>query len=168
MKLTAKQEKFCQEFIRLGNASAAYRAAYDCTNKSAKSVWELAAQMMRNVKVSSRIAELRKPVIEMAEKELKIDKAWVLAELVDNVKRAKASEPVTDEQGNPIGEYKQNLTAANKALELIGKEFGMFVDRKEIRTGPLEGLSDEELLRRADHLAKELGVPNPLHGSRTH
>jgi hypothetical protein len=34
--------------------------------------------------------------------------------------------------GQEIGEYTYNGSVANKALELLGKEIGMFVDRKEV------------------------------------
>ena len=73
-----------------------------------------------------------------------LSKGWVIAQLMENVSMAKSAEPVLDAEGNPAGEYKQNLSAANKALELLGKEVGMFVDRKEIRTGPLDGLPPED------------------------
>jgi hypothetical protein len=44
------------------------------------------------------------------------------------------------------GAYVYNGSVANKALELIGKELGMFIDRKEVG-GPNEfsRMSDEEL-----------------------
>lgn len=64
-----------------------------------------------------------------------------------------AAEPVKDAEGNPVGEYKANLQAANKALELIGKEAGMFIDRKEIRTGELDGLGHDELKQLREALA---------------
>ena len=50
-------------------------------------------------------------------------------ELVENVKMAKRAVPVFDREGEPTGEYEQQLAAANRALELIGKELGMFVDQ---------------------------------------
>lgn len=74
-----------------------------------------------------------------------MDKAWVLSQLVEVVKMGKQAEPVMDSEGNPSGEYKQNLAAANKALELVGKELGMFIDRKEVRTGALDALPTDDL-----------------------
>ena len=43
------------------------------------------------------------------------------------------------------GEYVYNGSVANKALELLGKELGIFIDRKEVG-GPneLARMSDEE------------------------
>jgi hypothetical protein len=44
------------------------------------------------------------------------------------------------------GEYVYNGSVANKALELLGKEFGMFIDRKEVgRPNEFARMSDEEL-----------------------
>ena len=38
--LTLKQEKFCQYYVDIdGNASEAYRMAYDCTKMKQESVW---------------------------------------------------------------------------------------------------------------------------------
>jgi hypothetical protein len=40
--------------------------------------------------------------------------------------------PVLDKEGNPTGEYQYNGFVANKALELLGREIGMFVERHEV------------------------------------
>src|SRR5262249_8271943 len=72
------------------------------------------------------------------------------AKLVENVERAMQAEPVRRKAGDTeqqlAGEYVYNGSVANKALELIGKEIGMFVDRKEIgEPGEFSRMSDEEL-----------------------
>lgn len=146
MSLTIKQEKFVLAYLETGNASEAYRRAYNCAKMSDKSVWENASKLLADAKVAPRVAELRATVIAKATKQLEIDKTWVLTQLVENVAMAKQAEPVLDREGNPTGEYTQNLAAANRALEMIGKELGMFVDRKEVRTGALDDASVEELL----------------------
>ena len=38
MKLTIKQEKFCNLYIELGNASEAYRQSYNCEKMKPESV----------------------------------------------------------------------------------------------------------------------------------
>lgn len=146
MNITPKQEAFCLAYIETGNASEAYRRAYNAAKMKDKTIWERASNLMANSKVTARVEELRAAVTSKAVKKLEISKEWVLEQLVENVKMAKQAEPVYDNDGNPIGEYKQNLAAGNKALELIGKELGMFVDRKEIRTGALEEADTETLL----------------------
>lgn len=58
-RLTIRQEKFCNYYIETGNASEAYRRAYDCKKWKEKSVWEKSSAMLNNVKVQTRIKQLR-------------------------------------------------------------------------------------------------------------
>lgn len=66
-KLTIKQEKFCNKYLECGNASEAYRFAYDCSRMTNKSVWERASSLLANDKVASRVKQLK---AQLAEKEL--------------------------------------------------------------------------------------------------
>lgn len=59
MKLSVKQENFCNYYIECGNASEAYRRAYSCKGWKDKSVWEKASSLLSDVKVQSRVAELQ-------------------------------------------------------------------------------------------------------------
>lgn len=59
MKLTAKQENFCNYYLETGNASEAYRRAYSCNGWLEKTVWEKASAMMAKDKVKARIADLQ-------------------------------------------------------------------------------------------------------------
>jgi phage terminase small subunit len=123
--------------------------AYVKSGFSERGAAQSANRLLKNADVSARIAQLRKsieePARERAIEKAAVDKAWVLEQLIEVVHMAKATDPVLDRDGNPTGELKQNLAAANKALELIGKEFAMFVDRKVVQTGPLDDLEHEEL-----------------------
>lgn len=59
-KLTAKQEKFCQEYIKCGNQSEAYRLSYDVgEDTKPKCVWEEACKLMASPKVSQRVFDLQ-------------------------------------------------------------------------------------------------------------
>jgi hypothetical protein len=62
----------------------------------------------------------------------------VISRLKENADRAMQAARVIDKEGKETGEYTWQPSAANRALELIGKELGMFVDRKEIGTRILE------------------------------
>jgi phage terminase small subunit len=66
--LTNKQERFCDNFVKCDSASDAYRLAYDVSRMTDKSVWEKASELMRNVKVTTRIAELRSLSASKAQK----------------------------------------------------------------------------------------------------
>lgn len=59
-KLTPKQETFCQEYIKCGNASEAYRKAYNTENMKPESINRKASELLDNVKVTARIQELDK------------------------------------------------------------------------------------------------------------
>jgi hypothetical protein len=60
-----------------------------------------------------------------------VTKAWVMARLKEIVERAMQAVQVLDHDGNPTGEYSYQGNVASKALELLGKEIGMFVGRRE-------------------------------------
>ena len=56
--LTPKQEKFCKVYRETGNASEAYRQSYDISNMNANSIGRKAFELMENVKITARLAEL--------------------------------------------------------------------------------------------------------------
>lgn len=57
--MTPKQEKFCQLYIELGNASAAYRGAYDAQNMKAETVTKRASELLADGDVTGRVEQLR-------------------------------------------------------------------------------------------------------------
>ena len=59
MALTIKQEKFCTVYIETGNASEAYRQSYNCSKTKPESINRLAFDLLQNVKITSRLDELR-------------------------------------------------------------------------------------------------------------
>lgn len=72
----------------------------------------------------------RKAEVEVAEKAL-IDRAWVVTRLVENVNRSMQAVPVLDKKGNRTGEYQYEGSVANRGLELIGKDLGMFAEKPD-------------------------------------
>lgn len=64
-ELTPKQEKFCQLYVELGNASEAYRQAYNSKAKP-ESVHVEASKLMSDPKVSLRIKSLNSETEERA------------------------------------------------------------------------------------------------------
>jgi phage terminase small subunit len=67
MALTPKQELFCLEYIKTGNASEAYRTAYDAAKMKPATVNRSAKEVLDNPKIAARVEELRKPVVEAAQ-----------------------------------------------------------------------------------------------------
>lgn len=62
--MTPKQEKFCQLYVELGNASEAYRQAYDASRMKSESVAVQAAKMLVNPKIALRVDELKAAAAE--------------------------------------------------------------------------------------------------------
>lgn len=58
MRLSIKQENFCNYYLESGNASDAYRRAYSCKGKSDNAIWVEASRLANNPKVALRISEL--------------------------------------------------------------------------------------------------------------
>lgn len=140
IKLTVKQEKFAALVIAGATKSAAYRAAYNAGNMTDKQIWEEACKLAASPKVSQRIADATQRATEKAE----LTREWVIAKLMDNVEKAQSA---------------SDLTAANKALELLGKvdTLGLFVERKE-NTNTNRTISetpDEELERELAELKSQ-------------
>lgn len=88
--LTPKQENFCLAYLETGNASAAYRQAYDASKMKVDSIRVAANELLANPKVTLRLEELRKPVIERHN--ITIDD--LIAELDENRKAALSAETV--------------------------------------------------------------------------
>ncbi len=64
MKLTDKQEKFCQKVVELSNTSEAYRESYDTSRMKDASVHRKAKELVDNVKIAARLEELREELRE--------------------------------------------------------------------------------------------------------
>lgn len=62
--LTPKQEAFCLAYVESGNASEAYRHAYDASNTKPECVNVNASKLLAHAKVSLRVAELRAEHVE--------------------------------------------------------------------------------------------------------
>lgn len=59
MKLSIKQENFCNYYIETGNASDAYRRAYRCAVMKDATVNRKAAELLNNGKITARVNELQ-------------------------------------------------------------------------------------------------------------
>ena len=102
----ARHERFAQELAKGKSASEAYVLAGYEESRSA------ASRLSANVNVQARVDELK----ERAAANVSLTREWVLEQLVDNASKAKAA-----------GDF----GPSNQALNLLGKELGMFVERTE-------------------------------------
>ena len=62
MKLSIKQENFCNYYVECANASEAYRRAFSCEKMKPKTVWEKASALLNTSKVTARVKELQDEV----------------------------------------------------------------------------------------------------------
>jgi phage terminase small subunit len=85
---------------------------------------------------AARVEELKTAVSERQVEKMAVDRAWVMAKLTEKVQRAVQVEPVRDREGNPTGQYIYQGGVANRALQLLGKELGMFQPNPEKEQGP--------------------------------
>ena len=124
MALTAKQAVFCREYlIDLNATQAAVRAGY-----SPNTAAEMGYENLRKPQIVEKVVQLQSERSTRTE----ITADWVLSKLRENVCRAMTAEPVLDTDGNPTGEYRYDGSVANRALELLGKQLGLFRDRLEL------------------------------------
>jgi phage terminase small subunit len=88
-----------------------------------------------------------------------LTKEWIIAKLIDNAERALQAQQARDDAGNPVGDFKYEGSVANRALELLGKELGMFIDRKVVQNvDEFDDISDPlELRQRLVERAEEIG-----------
>lgn len=164
----ARHEHFAQLIAGGEDVSRAYEIAGYKGAGAAQSGRRLA----KNAQIARRIAQLRasveQPSRERAIEKAAVNKAWVLANLTKIAEMGMTATPVKDRYGKPIGEYKTNLAAANRALELVGKELGMFVERHEdVTKTALDGLSRDELKALRDELRAFLAATQPPAASAT-
>ncbi|NNG04120.1 MAG: hypothetical protein HKM95_08460 [Inquilinus sp.] len=93
-------------------------------------------------------------------------RGWVIGLLVETAERALQPVPATDRKGAPTGAASFQGTIALKALELLGREFGMFGGRNGPPVEDMGAVSDAELERRARRLAEALGMGGDGEGDR--
>lgn len=116
-ELNPREEMFAQVFARTGCQSTAYKESH-AARKSTKpeSIWQAASRVARNVKVKSRIQELRAEIAKSATEETKITVEFLTNGYLEAVQMAKMLK-------KPIA-----LTGAYTAL---GKLHGLIVDKNE-------------------------------------
>lgn len=122
----AAHEAFCRAFVRgVTGTQAAVEAGYSPTSAAVTS-----SRLLRKEEIKRRIATLREMHGLVANRVAKVDKQWVMDSLVRNVENALAA---------------NDRAAANRGLELLGREYGLFTERRVVQQDPLDGLTAEQL-----------------------
>lgn len=142
--MTEQQKRFADEYLIDLNATRAYKAAYPSVKKD-ETAASAAARMLRNVKVKSYIDKK----IEEIQSDKTADAQEVMEYLTSVMRREKnefivvtCKERVSDYDENgkkriiekempEVVEIPAKLSDANKAAELLGKRYRLFIDKVE-------------------------------------
>ena len=110
LHLTPKQISFVDKVSIGFNASEAYRAAYNASEMSGKTIWEASSRLSKNPKVVARLDQLtaekeqNNRMFALSYEDRIINKLW---DIVDN---------------------SRNNRVRVKALELLGRSCGLFTN----------------------------------------
>jgi len=130
-KLTAKQERFCLEYMVDGNACAAARRA----GYSEKTVGKNAYRLLKLPAVSARIEELN---ILIANKRI-ADAEEIMAALTAIIRRETCDWVIADKQ---VVEVVPKIADVVKASELLGRRYAMFRDKADAAVVPIVIVDD--------------------------
>lgn len=129
-KLTAKQARFVEEYlVDLNATAAALRAGY-----SERMANKIGSQLLGKTRISQAIQTAL--TARSARTEITAD--YVLANLKEIVERCMQRAPVVNRKGEQIYDDDGNAIwafdakNANRALELLGKHLGLFVEKQKV------------------------------------
>ena len=124
-----KHERFAQEVAKGADAGDAYEiAGFKRNDGNARRPKLNEAIVMRVEALLGEREAIHNLSVARAIEETGITKAWVMERLRTNVDRAMQQVQAVGPNGKS-GDFKYDGAVANRALELLGKELGMFVDR---------------------------------------
>jgi phage terminase small subunit len=140
-KLTPKQEAFVLAYLECGNATQAYRVAYDADGMTAASIDKEARRLLSNPRITPRLDQLHKKV-----------EAKALLSLEEHMSELRNL--------RELAKQNAQISAAIKAEELRGKLRRFYVEQIETGgPGDFEAMSDDELQEYIAAEAKALQIP---------
>lgn len=160
--MTPKQEAFALAYVETGNASEAYRRAYNAENMSERAIAVEASRLLGHPAVSLKVTSLRKAAEErtgitvdrvlnelgrVAFSDIRDVVHWhedgvdlipsndITADVAATIREVKVSKTTTrgkDDYEQTREQREVKLYDKLRALELIGKHLGVFVERSEV------------------------------------
>ena len=109
VRLTVKQENFCLEYAKTGNATKAYKSAYSPNNSDSAAGSE-AHKLLKNPKVKAKLKEIQET--HNAEKIMQIEEM-----------KTRLTKIARDDS---------SIKNALKAIELLAKIGGLFISKQEL------------------------------------
>ena len=123
MKLNPRQEQFCCEYAKSGNAGGSYQKVYGTTNSATAAT--NGNRLLKNADIQNRLKEIQD---ELASE--KIMDAREIQERLTAIGRGQVTEEIILD-GERIRK-EATLKDQLKALEILCRIQSLFVDRKEI------------------------------------
>jgi phage terminase small subunit len=151
--LTPRQESFCAAYIESGKANEAYKRTYSTENWKDASIRNAASRLMADTRIQAEIAKLRAPAL--ARLDVTVDRITrELARIAFGDQRSlmtwdktgvvfRDSETLSEDEVATVAEVSSATSAMGgkslrlkthdklKALELLGKQIGMFKDKAD-------------------------------------
>lgn len=125
-KLTIKQKKFADEYIKTGNAYRSAKSAGYSENYAKGNV----IRLLENVSVKAYIDQKMKEI-----EDSKIADAKEVLELLTSIARGEVTEEATLLSGNGMQELvpkSADIKDRIRAAELIGRRYSLFTDKLEL------------------------------------
>ena len=139
-----RHERFA-ELVASGRTPA---DAYVAAGYKERTAYTCGPRLLKRPEVRDRVHELRQTAAQVSVTRSALNREFVLGELMDNALKAKQD---------------QQWASSNRALELLGKELGMFVDRAAHSfswDGDLSKLTDEQLDKLIEQFEAMLAAQN--------
>lgn len=127
--LTPKQEKFVQNLIKGMSQREAYKNSYDATNMKDETIDTEASLLFNDQKVSNRYKELQNRLVDKAIMSAE-ERMKLLTEIAKGIMKEK--DKVVTPKGTVVDvEKESNLTTRMKALDILNKMSGEYIQKVE-------------------------------------
>lgn len=151
--LTVQQEAYCRARAMGMDIQSSILATGAPLHPNTAREWE-----REKPEIRKRIEHLSALASKNAILKTGLDREWVISRLMTVVERCMQAEPVKDKDGNETGEYKFDSNGANRALQLLGSELGMFTPKEEKPGDEYANLTDADIARIVGELAAQTGL----------
>lgn len=153
----ARHEAYAQLLAKGWHQGKAYKEAGFSNDRRSS-----ASMLARKAHIRARVdeilvarAEAEKRAFVAVSTKFELSRQWVIDKLVKNCEIALAERPVQTRSDGL--EYRYDGAVAARSLELLGREVGLFTEKKQIDiTADVKKLSDAELLAQIRETAGEL------------
>ena len=127
--LTPKQEKFVQNLIKGMSQREAYKNSYDASNMKDETIDKEACLLFNDSKITERYKELQNRISDKAIMSAE-DRMKLLTEIATGIMKEK--DKVVTPKGTVVDvEKESNLTTRMKALDILNKMSGEYIQKVE-------------------------------------